>query len=343
MTEARANGPTATLLSDGRVLVTGGQGSTGPLASAELYEPSTGSWTATGSMIEARASHTATLLPNNKVLVAGGSGTGLASAELYDPITGSWTSTGSMIEARANHTATLLPNGKVLVAGGAGSFSDGDVSGPKPLASAELYDLSTGSWTVTASMNEVRFFHTATLLPNGKVLVAGNDNVTGPTAELYDPKNGSWTVTMSMNVARADTTATLLLDGRVLVAGGGGTLPSGSLGVLSSAELFDPGSGTWTAAGNMHGGRAENAATLLPNGKVLVAGGNSGSGVIGTASAELYDPGSGTWAAAGSMMAARGFPMATLLPNGRVLVAGGFNSTGDPTASAELYDPSSGS
>ncbi|HEX9888673.1 MAG TPA: kelch repeat-containing protein [Nitriliruptorales bacterium] len=355
MTEARANGPTATLLPDGTVLVVGGDGSSGPLASAEVHDPSTGSWTATGSMIEARANHTATLLPDGRVLVAGGNGSLglLASAELYDPGSGSWTATGSMIEARYGHTATLLPDGRVLVAVGAAIFTDGDVSGPDPLASAELFDPSSGTWGATGTMGGVRFGHTATLLPDGTVLVAGGEGSFGSgdpaSAELYDPRSGSWTVTGSMHAARAYHTATLLLDGTVLAAGGG------VIGVLASAELFDPGSGTWTATGNMNGGRAEHPATLLLDGTVLVAGGNSGSSGIGfLASAELFDPGSGSWTATGSMIEARDFPMATLLSDGSVLVAGGSNQQGCtpgtpcsgsivPLASAELYDPGSGS
>jgi N-acetylneuraminic acid mutarotase len=355
MAEARANGPTATLLPDGTVLVAGGDGRTGPLASAEVYEPSTGSWTATGSMTEARSQYTATLLPDGKVLVAGGCCNALgelASAELYDPVSGSWTATGSMIKARYGHTATLLPDGKVLVVAGAAIFTDGDISGPQPLASAELFDPRSGTWAATGSMTEDRLGHTATLLRNGTVLVTGGEGSFGngdpASAELYDPRNGSWTVTGSMHAARAYHTATLLLDGTVLVAGGG------VIGLLASAELFDPGSGSWTATGSMNGGRAENTATLLLDGRVLVAGGNSGNSGNGLpASDELFDPGSGTWTAAGSMIEARSGHTATLLPDGRVLLAGGFEKACtpnppctdsiDPLASAELYDPGSGS
>ena len=351
MVTPRAYLTAATLLPDGKVLVAGGS-SSGSSASAELYDPGSGSWTTTGSLIEDRGGHTATLLPDGRVLVAGGTGSLglLASAELYDPGSGSWTATGSMIEARYSHTATLLSDGKVLVAGGAAIFTDGDVSGPDPLASAELFDPRSGTWTATGSMAETHYTGTATLLLDGRVLAVGGDGSSGvvASAELYDPRNGSWTVTGSMDAARATHTATLLLDGRVLVAGGA------VIGVLASAELFDPGSGTWTATGSMNGGRADHTATLLPDGTVLVAGGVGGSSVIGLlASAELFDPDSETWTAAGSMAEARDNPMATLLPDGTVLVAGGFHQEGCtpstpcsgsivPLASAELYDPRSG-
>jgi hypothetical protein len=358
MIEVRANAPTATLLLDGTVLVAGGEsgsvGSNGPLASVEVYDPSTGSWTATGSMIEGRSQYTATLLLDGTVLVAGGyggSGT-LTSAELYDPSTRTWTVTGSMTEARDFASATLLPDGTVLVAGGGGPvIPGGHTSSFDLLASAELFDPRTGSWTATGSMNEARYFHTATLLRNGTVLVIGA--MTG-SAELYDPSTRTWTVTGSMTEARDIASATLLPDGTVLVAGGYSSSRPLGLGMLASAELFDPGSGTWTATGSMITARSEYTATLLPDGKVLVAGGNSGSSVIGMlASAELFDPGSGTWTATGSMIEARDGHTATLLPDGRVLVALGVHQTGctpgtpcsgtiDPLASAELYDPRSG-
>ncbi len=316
---------TATLLPNGKVLVTGGNNG-GTLASAELYDPASGTWTATGSMATARQDHTATLLPNGKVLVVGGynGSSYVASAELYDPASGTWTATGSLETARYLHTATLLPNGKVLVAGG--------ING-SPLASSELYDPTSGTWTATGSLETARYLHTATLLPNGKVLVAAG-TIGGSSlasAQLYDPASGTWATTGSLATARHSHTATLLPNGKVLVAGGVGS------STLASAELYDPASGTWTATGSLATARYRPTATLLPNGKVLVAGGIGSSAL---ASAELYDPASGTWTTTGSLATARRYHTATLLPNGKVLVAGGYGSSA--LASAELFDPASG-
>jgi N-acetylneuraminic acid mutarotase len=198
-------------------------------------------WAPTGSMSASRLHHTATLLTNGQVLVAGGAsatsgGTYLSSAELYDPATGNWTSTGSMNGIRGNHTATLLPNGKVLVTGGSTSNSDTNY-----ISSAEIYEPSTGVWTTTGSMSSTRNFHRATLLANGRVLVAGgvNSNSFLASAELYNPLTGMWISTGAMNSSRTDHTATLLANGKVLVVGG----TSNGSNKLSGAELYDPSQG----------------------------------------------------------------------------------------------------
>lgn len=279
----RNPGYTATLLPDGKVLIAGGTRGFNTLATAELYDPASGTWTPTGSMKYSRREHTATLLPDGKVLVAGGflndpfsitGGSALSSAELYDPATGTWTeTTSSMVKQRYRHTATLLANGKVLVAAGTGYPQGSSVH-----ESAELYDPASGTWTLTGGLNNARHDHTATLLPGDKVLVAGgyavNTDNTGPllaSAEIYDSATGTWTTTGSLARARIDHTATLLPDNKVLVAGGyDGNYPNGT---LASAELFDPGSGTWSATGSMHTARQDHSATLLSDGTVLVAGG----------------------------------------------------------------------
>jgi hypothetical protein len=322
----------ATLLPSGKVLVAGGHSGNTRLASAEVYDPGTGTWASTGSLASARYLHTATLLPSGKVLVAGGhsGNTLLASSEVYDPGTGTWTSTGSLASTRYHHTATLLPSGKVLVAGG--------YSGNGVLSGAEVYDPGTGTWASTGSMASTRYHHTATLLPSGKVLVTGG--YSGDTAlassEVYDPGTGMWASIGSMASARYYHAATLLPSGKVLVAGG-----ASSNSILSGAEVYDPGTGIWASTGSMASARRYHTATLLPSGKVFVVGGLS-SNSASLASAEVYDPGTGIWASTGSMASARYHHTATLLPSGKVLVVGGLSSNSASLASAEVYDPGTG-
>jgi Kelch motif/Galactose oxidase, central domain len=270
-----------------------------------------------------RINNSATLLANGLVLVVGGfdetAGMPTASAELYDPASETWRLTGSMTTPRSEHTATPLPNGLVLVTGG---FAPTDA--PEFLASAELYDPTTEKWRVTASMDRGRAAHTATLLPNGLVLVVGG------SAELYDPRTETWRPIGTITHARFGHTATLLPDGRVLVAGASPLLtPDAS----ESAELYDPATDTWRLAVEPPRSLEGQSATLLPNGLVLVAGGLQG-GDSGSsedfAAASLYDPVGDTWRETSSMSAARSFHTATMLSDGRVLIVSG---------SAELYDP----
>jgi len=341
MIEARTM-HSATQLLDGTVLVAGGYGiATGESsrsisASAELYDPSRGQWTATGAMTGVRVGHTATLLPDGRVLVAGGhsctdfDGCPLASAELYDPDTGTWTATGSMIGAGPGRTATLLPDGRVLVAGGTGSDFE-------LVAFTEVYDPRIGSWSAAGEMVGARAGHTATVLLDGRVLVAGG-STDRASAELYDPVNDSWTATGPLIEGRVGHTATLLSDGKVLVAGSG----AGS-DAQAAAELYDPGTGQWTATVGMIEARSEHRATLLPGGMVLVAGGaTSVDDPVALASAELYDPVSGSWTATATMAEGRYLYTVTLLRDGTVLVAGGSVAGDGTLASAEVYDPGSG-
>jgi hypothetical protein len=278
-----------------------------------------------------RAAHTATLLPNGKVLMAGGftgDENSLASAEIFDPATNSFSSAGNMSAARAGHSATLLPNGKVLIAGGYnGSY----------LTSAELYDPTARAFTPAGRMVTARSGHVAILLRNGKVLLAGGTGV-GWTflagAELYDPATNTFTPTGNMANARESHTVTLLADGKVLVTGGHRDRRP-SITIYSSAEIYDPAAGTFTAAGNMTRVRHKHEAIVLKDGRVLIVGGSDERDRYGAyTSAEIYDPTSGAFTATGNMNTARYKLQGTavLLNDGKALIAGGANR-------AEVFDP----
>lgn len=339
MTVARG-AQTATLLADGRVLIAGGFASGGiRLASAEIYDPATRTFTPTGSLGVARAQHSATLLADGRVLIAGGSdafANSVASAELYDPGTGTFTSTGAMTDARAFHTATRLADDRVLVTGG------DRASGA--LASAEIYDPRSGTFSPTGSMAVAGSLQTATLLADDRVLVAGGGSVaTGlclASAEIFDPRTGTFSPTASMARPRCGHTATLLGDDRVLIATG--TFNWVGNGWQSSAEIFDPKTGTFSPTGSMAHSPGKQTATMLADGRVLIAGGNE-DGDQSLASAELYDPTTGKFGPTGSMAAKRTLHAATLLADGRVLVTGGtaasFRFEGPFLATAEIYDP----
>src|ERR1700693_1748055 len=293
-----------------------------------------GTWSSVPAMGFGRGYHTATLLPNAKVLVVAESQSNhiLASAELYDPRTRTWSPAGTLRMARSLHTATLLNSGKVLVVGG---------SPIQPmylgsLATAELYDPQTNSWALAASMHTPRSYHTATLLTDGRVLVVGGieatNDVTGrvlASTELYDPVANSWTVGMPMSVARAKHTAILLADHRVLVIGGTNADYFAFSGYFRTAELYDPATQSWSPAASMSYARINATSTPLPDGRVLVVGDDG----VNERTAEIFDPISGQWLPIPDPAVGRAEHIAVELRDGTVLVAGGIGQT-----NAQVFD-----
>ena len=328
----------------------------------------TGTFTATGSMTVPRINHTATLLPDGKVLIAGGTST----VELYDPSTGTFTATGAMTASTFVFSATLLPDGRVLLiesrnaelydpstgtVTATGSMVDGQgghatlltngkvlMTGP---GNPQLYDSSTGAFTLTGPYANVythddSFQTTVTLLPSGEVLFAEDvQYVRNYSAELYDSTTNTFRLTGTMVSFLLGRTTTLLVNGKVLRAGG-----ADDFGRYQKAEQYDPATGMFTATGDMTTPRDSHAAVLLPDGAVLITGGY-GMGPVGNsccvslgslASAELYDSSTGTFTATGNMTARRAGHTATVLNDGRVLITGGaFPPSG--LSSAEIYTP----
>lgn len=320
MQQARS-APTATVLADGTVLIAGGDGCIVfsyyggcPLASAEIYDPATDSFTSLAStMPTTRVFHTATRLGNGKVLLVGGS---TSSADLYDPAAKTFTATGSMSTIRGEHTAALLPNGKVLIAGGYGLYG--------ALATAEIYDPASGTFTPTGAMTTARADHTATLLAEGTVLIAGGTDGTSDliTTEIFDPSTGTFTAAGNMTTARRLHAATLLLNGSVLLTGGmSNNQPT------ASAEIYDPATKKFSGTQQMQTARDSHFAVLLPSGKVVVAGGNN-SGTL----ADVFDPATKLFNPTGSLFSDHILGAACLLLDGRVFVAGGSDGN-----IAEIY------
>jgi len=281
---------TCTVLANGKVLIAGG--STADLfdgsnasAAADLYDPATNMFSATGSLKAARTGIVAALLGNGKVLIPGGIGSApparLASAELYDPAAGTFAFTGSLHEARDVPVSVVLPSGKVLVVGG------GDGSGFS-IKTSELYDPLAGTFSLSGSMTQGRDDASATLLPTGKVLVvAGIDqDVAVGSAELYDPATALFSMSQSSVPPRRFHSANLLPNGTVLIAGGVNS--DTNLNTVKDAWIYTPATDLFTPAGSMAEARFYQTATLMPNGSVLVAGGYNDAGVV--SGAELYGP-----------------------------------------------------
>ena len=336
LTEARARS-TSTLLPDGRVLIAGGGTDINSLSpqstnSANLYDPSTGLFTATGSGLSSRFDHTATLLASGQVLIAGGEGVGggattiHASAVLYNPSTGLFSATtGTLGTPRSRHTATLLADGSVLLVGGNGGGA----------GTAEIYNPSTGLFSPTTGLLvDLRVDHTATRLADGRVLIiGGSQDGALRTAEIFDPGTGLFTATGEMTERRFDHSATLLSDGRVLVAGGLNELLSGP---PDTAEIYDPETGTFGPILPLTTIQTDHTASLLHDGRVLLAGG------LAMETVEFYDPTLGTFIRTGDFVEAeRRASSATVLANGQVLMTGGsvWSNTDTLLSTAELYTP----
>ncbi len=288
---------------------------------------------AAAPMSAARMAHTATLLPDGRVLVAGGftsEGSAAQSAEVFESGTGCFSPLPRMVTVRHSHTATVLPNGKVLIVGG---YDRGSTT----TAAAELFDPTTDTFTPTGSLLAARAGHVAVLLGDGKVLIAGG---VGPgwsflaTAELYDPATGRFSPTSNMTVARESHIAVRLQDGRVLIAGGHRDRRA-AITLYASAETYDPVSGSFRRVGDMRVRRHKHDAVLLLDGRVLITGGadeRDSDGVYDTT--ELFEPMSGTFTAGPTMKRPRykHNGSSVLLPHGAVLIAGG-------APQAETYDP----
>jgi IPT/TIG domain/Bacterial Ig-like domain (group 2)/Galactose oxidase, central domain len=293
-----------------------------------------------GSMMEARLSPTATLLPGGKVLITGGSELNSLSgtAELYDPIAKSFSYTGLMTTARTLHTATLLGNGQVLIVGGVAPIPNAP-GYSQETATAELYNPTTGSFTSTGSMHFPRYGHTATLLSTGKVLVVGgyqnNGDNSVSTAEVYDPSTNTFSSTDSLSPSRGGATVTSLNDGTTLVAGGITSFLAGT--ILNGSEIYNPSTATFSAIANLPFAEYQQSATVLANGTVLIADGNMTSLIPHAAT---YDPVAQTFSVIASPAMARLGHSATFLNDGTVLLVGGEDPSLNLTyTTAELYNP----
>ncbi|MEK7381780.1 MAG: kelch repeat-containing protein, partial [Elusimicrobiota bacterium] len=345
-TAIAAFGHTTTLLPNTDVFVAGGFDCTGAacasftaknnagIRSDLILLPSAVNFSATpGSLLTPRAFHTATLLPNDTILVAGGTNgpSLLASAEIFNPAAGTFSpANGPLRNTRDHHTATLLPNGRVLLAGGFTTNAASTAS----TNSAEIYYPDTKLFIPTSLMISSRSNHTATLMPDGNVIVVGgfgdNDIITG-TAEIYYSTSGAWKP-LASSTARKQHTATLLKDGRLMTAGG---VNSG--GVLNTVQAYTPTTNSWAALSPLPVALHSHTATLLFDGRVLVVGGNNGSGEVNAS--YIYDPGADSWVAtaASPLSRPRFGHTATLLPDGSVMISGGSTVSGAVPTGIEVY------
>ena len=334
-------GHSATLLDDGRILVSGGMDEAfNVLPSAEIFDSATGQWSRTGPMQHARSNHVAVLLLDGTVLVAGGVGSDyrvLASSELYDPVAGTWRETSPMAFYRGGHSALRLNDGRVIVTGGNGetrigpSLSNDVMHSTRPLETAETFDPANEKWTTTKPMSEERSQHTSTLLSWGGVLVAGGSNGerTSVYSEIFDPASGDWTRVGAVKRRTFAHEAVLLDNGQVLLSGGFGFASAGVL--TNKSEIFDPASNEWEAGGQALSGRMNHTLTTLADGRVLAVGGIGSAGAIDAV--EYYHPDNVAWHGGPPLAHARSSHTATRLPDGRVVIIGGGGTT------VEIFDP----
>jgi Kelch motif protein len=319
----------ATLLSDGRVLVTGGCTASScetdaRSATTELYSPASARFAPGPRLLRPRVGHAAVTLPNGDVLVFGGwiGPQETATSERYVASAGRFVAAAPMRAARGGFAAVTLRDGRILVTGGYRNRA--------ALASAELFDPRTGRWRATGSMRFARNAHTATLLADGRVLVAGGAATGGrvlASAELYTPRTGRFTSAGRMTLPRYKHGAVRLRDGRVLVLGGSNERDW--RGRYASAEIFDPARRTFAATAGMHETRFKlsDAVVRLEDGSALVAG--------GAATVERYS--GGQFRTAGGVGTELFFSTATLLRDGTVLIAGGYDGSIEPTARAWVF------
>lgn len=337
--------PESVTLNDGRVLVVGSAGFT---VAPEVYNPTTNTWAYTGAIADpTRVGHRMGKLGDGRVIVVGGTAccvngqnVSTTSTQILNPATGVWTAAASTSIGHSDPGFTVLQDGRVFVSGGASHPNHTNLN---PIATTEIYDSTTNTWTTVAPMAVARNNHLQVQLNDGRIMVMGGDNTFGSlteTTELYDLNTGVWVAGPPMKRARRDFTVNKLADGRVLVIGGVARNPSNffNIGGGDTAEIFDPSTNTWTLiAQTMSVVRREHTATLMYDGRVLVAGGNNGG--VPYQTAELLDPETGTWQLS-TMITRRMFHSASLLLDGRVLVAGGWNQDPFYTNKAELYgDP----
>ena len=362
----------ATLLDDGRVMVSGGWTGVAdtneihpfPVVFSQIFDPETGTWTLTGR-IEPEESEglpgflvfsPATGLPDGRLASMAlseeslsGSPDDVTSAIVaFDPETGEWTHLSDIPSNRIFTDIIALSNREILVVGGLDLKAMSSASATLDVVDiVESYNTDTGEWQTLGPMNEAAMEVSLVLLNDGRVMAvggAGNFDTQLETAraEIFDPATGSWTVTGDLNTPRASVKTIALTDGRVLAAGGFGSYIQ-AFGDSPTSEIYDPETGEWDVTGPMSVQRFRHTLTLLPDGRVLAVGGEEQVGdYMLLSSTEIFDPETNAWSAGPELSQPRSGHSATLMPDGNVLLAGGISQDGEqrfPVASTEFITP----